>query len=452
MKPFYKGKAGSLTAPSVFEALAPAIPFVAALALAVAVFLAPPGFAQNPPEAGAGAEAGTSAAPLSPPAGKKPVTEPGKKQSAEAPAQARAQADTKAVKTVLQKKKADRGKERKAAQGKQEKQASGGKKPSPAGQTGLLHKKPASAASSGKQASDEKKPPISPAVIKQDTDKKESGEGKAAAAPPASPLESSKTNSRTAVAPAAAEKTPEGGAAANKTSETAADSPAPRQKPAAPASAASSPVLEWAASLDPIAEIGLEYPLSVGVHVRFYFNDQFYTRIGSGFTSGLLTSGFSRIAPAFDYLSRDEARLIGDVIKNSFFGSFRFGWTPKKAAGPYAEIGLMALAWGKGETSGSILNGAVETALNESGKNRYSVRSNLLNGSFYAGYQIPIEKHIHLNIEAGVLKIIAVEWKGSNGSAAADPLPEESVEDFTNFLLKKGWIVPTVAVWLGFSF
>ena len=112
----------------------------------------------------------------------------------------------------------------------------------------------------------------------------------------------------------------------------------------------------------------------------------------------------------------------------------------------------MALAFGKGETSGSILNGAVETDFNEAGANRYSVRSNLLSGSFHAGYQIPIEEHIHLNIEAGALKIIAVEWKGGNGAAAVDSLPEEHVEAFKAFLLDKGWIVPTVAVWLGFSF
>ena len=443
----------------------------AAAALMTAVFFASPGFAQTPPQATDRKAAALVAAKIEPaPARKKKKTVATVSSPAvKARTQARAQTPAQTEKAVS---KAD-----------------------------LLQKKPASPASapavsgegdSKKQASAAKKPSVAPdAVLRQDTESaddavavKASAVQSSAKKPlvgaavatgrasvPAVSLPSEGAASQTAAVPqagpqagpqaasaTAASATPAGTAIPQETLEgdkpgdSSSKQPDPSSSESSVAAAAPSPVLGWAASFDPAAEVGLEYPLSVGAHVRFYFNDQMYTRIGVGFTSGLLTSGFSRIAPAFDYLSRDEARLIGDVIKNSLFGSFRFGWIPKKTGGPYAEIGIMALAFGKGETSGSVLNSVVETSLSEAGKNRYSVRSNVLNGSFHAGYQIPIEKHIHLNIEAGVLRVIAVEWKGSNGSSAADPLPEEHVDGFTGFLLKKGWIVPTIALWLGFSF
>ena len=209
------------------------------------------------------------------------------------------------------------------------------------------------------------------------------------------------------------------------------------------------------ASVDPAVELGLEYPLSFGVHGKFHINDSIYTRLGAGFTSELLVTAFAKIAPSLGYLSRQEANLISDVVKNSVLGALRLGWMPytKKFGGPYMELGLLYLAFGQGETSGTVLNAAIETDLSQTGSNRYSVRSDILNGTFHIGYQIPIEENIHLNLELGVLKILYVGLKTNKAPASGVvALPEEHHKKFKSFLVDKGWIFPTLSAWLGFSF
>ena len=206
-------------------------------------------------------------------------------------------------------------------------------------------------------------------------------------------------------------------------------------------------------TIDTSVELGLEYPMSFGVHGKFHVNDSIYTRLGFGFTPKFFVGTFERIAPALGYMNGEEANLIGDVIQNSLFGAIRLGWLPytKKVGGPYMELGLLGLAYGQGEASGTALNGAIGTDLNEEGANLYSVKSNLLSGTFHVGYQIPIEKHIHLNLEMGILKIFFVEMKETTKNGI-DSLPKESHEDFKRFLTDKGWIFPTLSAWIGFSF
>ena len=154
-------------------------------------------------------------------------------------------------------------------------------------------------------------------------------------------------------------------------------------------------------TIDTSVELGLEYPLSFGAHGKFHLNESIYTRLGVGFTSQVFVGAFTRLAPGLGYLNRQEAQLIGDTIQNSLFGSLRFGWLPytKKVGGPYMELGLLGFAFGRGETSGDALNEAIGASLNIGGKNRYSVKSDILSGTFHMGYQVPIEKRIHLNIE-----------------------------------------------------
>ena len=206
-------------------------------------------------------------------------------------------------------------------------------------------------------------------------------------------------------------------------------------------------------AIDTSVELGLEYPLSFGVHGKFHINKSVYTRLAFGFTPGFFVGAFTRIAPSLGYLERHEASLIGDVIQNSLFGSIRLGWLPytKKVGGPYMELGLFGLAFGRGETSGTTLNEAIGTELNTVGDNLYSVKSELLSGTFHMGYQIPIEKHIRLNLELGILKILFANVKEDKKNEVVS-LPEKHHEVFRKFLVEKGWIFPTFSAWLGFSF
>ena len=207
-------------------------------------------------------------------------------------------------------------------------------------------------------------------------------------------------------------------------------------------------------AIDTSVEVGLEYPLSFGAHGKFHITDSFYARLGTGFTPKILVGAFKRLAPTLGYLNRHEATLMGDTIKNSLFGSTRLGWLPytKKAGGPYMEVGLLYLAWGLGETTGTALNEAIGTDLNTAGDNIYSVKSDVLAGTFHIGYQIPIESHIHLNLELGILKILFVDMK-KHEKEGVPSLPKEYHADFKKLLVgKKGWIFPTLSAWLGFSF
>ena len=207
-------------------------------------------------------------------------------------------------------------------------------------------------------------------------------------------------------------------------------------------------------TIDTSVELGLEYPLSFGAHGKFHLNESIYTRLGVGFTSQFFFVGaFTRVAPGLGYLNQQEAQLIGDTIENSLLGSLRFGWLPytKKVGGPYIELGLLGFAFGRGETSGEALNEAIGASLNKGGKNRYSVKSDILSGTFHIGYQVPIEKHIHLNIELGIIKILYVQIK-ENKKRKVDFLEEKHHEEFKQFLTEKGWIFPTLSAWIGFSF
>ena len=206
---------------------------------------------------------------------------------------------------------------------------------------------------------------------------------------------------------------------------------------------------------DTSLEAGLEYPLSFGLNGKYHINDSFYARIGTGFTPKILLGAFQRTAPSLGYLNRKEAQLIGDVIRSSLLGAYRFGWLPytKKSGGPYMELGVFGMAFGRGgETSGGAINEVLGADLNEAGKNLYSVRSDLFGAAFYAGYQIPIEKRIRLNIEAGVLKILYAEVKQYKKGSSAEPLPKKYHKELESFLVRKGWIFPTISAWIGFSF
>ena len=199
-------------------------------------------------------------------------------------------------------------------------------------------------------------------------------------------------------------------------------------------------------------EVGVEYPINFGLHVKTRINGDFYTRVGFGFVTEFFLGSFSKLAPNLGYLNQQEADLISDVLKNSLYGEVRVGWSPyyeKHAGGPYIELGVSGMFLGKGETSGFTLSKAIEVG--DESQSHYSVKSNTYNTNLHIGYQIPIEKHIHMHIEIGVLKIFRAD-SVSQETPGVKVLPEESQGELENFLIDKGWIFPTGSVWFGFAF
>ena len=199
-------------------------------------------------------------------------------------------------------------------------------------------------------------------------------------------------------------------------------------------------------------ELGAEYPINFGVHFTSRANGDFYARFGFGFVTEFFLGGFSKLAPNFSYLNRQEADLISDVVKNSLYSDVRIGWSPyyeKHASGPYLELGVTGMFFGRGRTSGLTLSKAL--SFGDESKLDYSIKSNIYSASFHVGYQISMEKHVNVHFELGALKVFKVHFMDT-GKDSATAISSEIQHKFRNFMLKKGWIFPTGSIWFGFSF
>ena len=199
-------------------------------------------------------------------------------------------------------------------------------------------------------------------------------------------------------------------------------------------------------------EVGVEYPINFGLHVKTRINGDFYTRFGFGFVTEFFLGSFSKLAPNLGYLNQQEADLISDVLKNSLYTEVRLGWSPyyeKHAGGPYIELGVSGMFLGKGETSGFTLSKAI--GVGDESQSHYSVKSNTYNANLHIGYQLPIEKHINLHVEVGVLKIFKIDSMAQE-TPGFKVLSEASHSELESFLMDKGWIFPTASVWFGFAF
>ena len=202
---------------------------------------------------------------------------------------------------------------------------------------------------------------------------------------------------------------------------------------------------------DRFLEIGLEYPLNFGLHLKYLLNDNIYARFGFGFMPGFFLDSFESLSPSFGWLNEEEAKLIADTFENSMYLDFRLAWSPyfkESGGGPYLEVGLSRILFGKGELQGSQLKKVIEG--NDFELKNYSAKTNTYNVTAHIGYQIPLEK-LKLNIEVGLIKILFADVL-SQSSLGYELLSQKQKEGFKNFLKQKGWIFPTVSGWLSFSF
>lgn len=205
-------------------------------------------------------------------------------------------------------------------------------------------------------------------------------------------------------------------------------------------------------SFNRFIELGLEYPASFGLNLRYLLTDNVYARLGVGFMSEFFLKSFENIADSFGYLNQEEAKLLSDTLKNSIYLDFRLAWAPylkSDGGGPYLEIGLSHSRYGKGELNGKNLSHALDDDSFESG--RYSAKTNTYNANFHVGYQIPFEK-LNLNFEIGLIKIFQTEMLEVNSPNAPNKLSDKQKESFQNFLETKGWIFPTFSGWISFAF
>ena len=199
-------------------------------------------------------------------------------------------------------------------------------------------------------------------------------------------------------------------------------------------------------------EVGFEYPLNFGTHIKYYLSKNFYSRLGVGFMAEFFLGSFAKLAPYLGYLNNHEATVISHIFESSFYTDLRFGWFPyaqSSDGGPYLELGVSGMFFGRGQVSGFTLSKALNLELDSVG--HYSIKTNAYNGTLHIGYQIPFER-LKLNIEAGFIKIFHTQLRSASVIGAPNQLNAEQKKVLQRFLHKKGWIFPTASGWIGFSF
>ena len=202
-------------------------------------------------------------------------------------------------------------------------------------------------------------------------------------------------------------------------------------------------------------ELGLEYPVNFGVHLRYFVAKTIYSRLGISFMPKFFLDSFEKLSPALGYLNEEESRLISDTFENSMYLDFRMAWIPYaqepiNQGGPYLELGLSGIFFGSGELKGSHLRKVITAGQFEELKN-YSVKTNAYNATIHAGYQIPLDK-MKLNVEVGLIKILDAKVLSVKTVNAPLLLSKEQKQKFKKFLREKGWMFPTVSAWISFSF
>ena len=200
-------------------------------------------------------------------------------------------------------------------------------------------------------------------------------------------------------------------------------------------------------------EFGLEYPINFGLHLKYQFGDSFYARMGLGFMHGFFLDSFERLSPSFGWLNQEEAKLISDTFENSLYLDFRLAWSPyfkESGGGPYLELGLSRLLYGKGKLTGiNLIKATSSNSFEESAS--YLAKTNTYNATFHIGYQIPLEK-LKLNIEVGLIRILTASIVSEPPLTAEKLFNEKQEIRFKKFLKDKGWIFPTVSGWISFAF
>ena len=204
---------------------------------------------------------------------------------------------------------------------------------------------------------------------------------------------------------------------------------------------------------DHSVELGVELPLNLGIHGSVRLTDTTYIRLGAGYVYEKFLGVFSKVAPHFGYISEDEAFLMVDVLKNSVYLDGRIGWRPyakSHEGGPYAELGISSMLFGKGEVDAHTVRGVLNTG--DDIEKPYSIKSNVYNVTFHLGYQIPFAKNLRLNVDTGIIKVFYASPVQSHSTESIQKLPEGKHDSLRRLLVDKGWVFPTVSVWISFMF
>ena len=203
---------------------------------------------------------------------------------------------------------------------------------------------------------------------------------------------------------------------------------------------------------DAFFEFSLKHPSHLGVGLKYFLNDRFYTQFDFGVTSHIFLESFEMFTSFFGYLSKEELNLISEVLKNSLYFSVQLGFFPyfENNSGFYIEGGLSTVFFRNGEFRGASLNQVIGGNSFDTFKD-YSAKTIVFNTTAHIGYKIPFQ-NMYFNFELGVIKIFHLNFLTEKILIDSENFSEEQKKVFKDFIIQKGWLFPTFSVKMSFPF
>ena len=183
-----------------------------------------------------------------------------------------------------------------------------------------------------------------------------------------------------------------------------------------------------------------------GMHLRYNWNTQYYTKLGAGFALEFLMNTHQKVLNELG-VSTDTS-LLTKALVNSVVFDLRFGWSMSVYEGPYIELGYGLMLLGKGEVKGSEINKT--TNLTNQLSNNSTNQVNIINHgpALYLGYRFILMDKLTLNMDLGAYKPLFSSTKLDYGNIAVPAGESGKVNDL---VVRELWFL-SLGIWLGLSF
>ena len=192
--------------------------------------------------------------------------------------------------------------------------------------------------------------------------------------------------------------------------------------------------------------LGGDVPFYTGMHLRYNWSTQYYTKLGAGFALELFMENYHKALKEVGMIQHD--RLLVSSFANSVVFDLRLGWSMSIYEGPYVELGYGAMLWGKGEVLGRDLNNSIRSQRDLSDDTAYRVEIVNHGPNFHIGYRFVLIDKLTLNMDFGVYKPLFSKTNLNYGDVGVSAGDSQKVD---KIVMRQLWFL-SLGVWLGLSF
>lgn len=193
-------------------------------------------------------------------------------------------------------------------------------------------------------------------------------------------------------------------------------------------------------------KLGSNIPFSAGVHLRYNWDTQYYTRLGAGFAVKWFMDTQQKMLNQMGFPTA-KTMLLTSALTNSVVFSGRMGWAMSIYEGPYLELGYNLMLWGTGEATGDMIKNAINSSANVSNQNTVDILNH--GPAVYAGYRFILIDKLTLNMELGAYKPLFAKTDINYGSGVAVPAGDS--EKVNDLIFNHLWFL-SAGLWFGLSF